>query len=234
MSMDFGNVAKLVIPEGEVAMITSGETVLWRKQRIPQLYQEVEYISAAQDQAAYIDLGITYDLGCTVEIGLLYTMSANYYGVFQDDGKRARIGGEANKTLMFNIGYESAHAVFPRTESLTAGESYVIKGTTANNNVQVENITTGHIETITVSADYVQYTCTENMYLLGWNYKGAPRAIGTRTVKSFRYWDKDDNLLRDMIPCYRRSDNVIGMFDLVSQTFFTNAGTGVFTVGEDA
>ena len=33
MGVNFGNVEKLVIPEGEVVMITSGETVLWQKQR---------------------------------------------------------------------------------------------------------------------------------------------------------------------------------------------------------
>lgn len=232
MGVNFGNAEKLVIPEGEVVRITSGETVLWQKQRIPQLYQAVEYISAANGQAAYIDLGITYNQGCTFEIGLLYTMAADYFGVFQTDGKRARIDVNDSR-VGFNVGYSASKAVFVNLPGATAGESYVLKGTTANNNVQFENITTGDIETSAVSADIVQYNCTENIYLLGWHYRGAPRTLGTRTVKSFRYWDKDDNLLRDMIPCYRRSDNVIGMFDLVSQAFFTNVGTGVFTVGED-
>lgn len=232
MGVNYGNVEKLVIPEGEVVRITSGETVLWQKQRIPQLYQEVEYISTAQDQAAYIDLGITYDQGCAIEIEILYTTAADYFGVFQADGKRARTNFGAGETF-WNVGYSADHSVFLQVPDLTAGESYVIKCIAANNGVRFENVTTGDIETSNPSADVVQYTCIENIYLLGRNYKGAPQTLGTRTVKSFRYWDKDDNLLRDMVPCYRRSDNVIGMFDLVSQTFFTNAGTGVFTVGED-
>ena len=36
-----------------------------------------------------------------------------------------------------------------------------------------------------------------------------------------------------LIPCYRKSDSVIGMFDTVSGSFFTNAGTGTFTKGAD-
>lgn len=40
-------------------------------------------------------------------------------------------------------------------------------------------------------------------------------------------------LVRDFIPCYRKSDNVPGMYDLVTSTFFTNAGSGEFTVGND-
>ena len=41
------------------------------------------------------------------------------------------------------------------------------------------------------------------------------------------------NLLCDLVPCYRKSDGEIGMYDLVSKTFLTNAGTGTFTKGAD-
>jgi len=36
-----------------------------------------------------------------------------------------------------------------------------------------------------------------------------------------------------LIPCYRKEDNVAGMYDLVSGEFYTNAGTGEFIVGPD-
>lgn len=37
----------------------------------------------------------------------------------------------------------------------------------------------------------------------------------------------------DLVPCYRKSDNEIGMYDLVTGSFFTNAGTGSFVAGRD-
>ena len=37
----------------------------------------------------------------------------------------------------------------------------------------------------------------------------------------------------NLIPCYRISDTVIGMYDTVSNTFYTNAGSGSFTKGVD-
>ena len=37
----------------------------------------------------------------------------------------------------------------------------------------------------------------------------------------------------DLIPCYRISDSVVGMYDTVSQTFLTNAGSGTFSKGND-
>ena len=37
----------------------------------------------------------------------------------------------------------------------------------------------------------------------------------------------------NLIPCYRKQDDVIGMYDSVSDTFYTNSGTGSFTKGID-
>lgn len=37
----------------------------------------------------------------------------------------------------------------------------------------------------------------------------------------------------EFIPCYRKSDGEIGMYDTVSQTFYTNQGTGTFLKGND-
>jgi hypothetical protein len=45
------------------------------------------------------------------------------------------------------------------------------------------------------------------------------------------YFRQDNVEVFDMIPCYRKSDGEIGMYDIVSNTFFTNAGTGTFTKG---
>jgi len=59
---------------------------------------------------------------------------------------------------------------------------------------------------------------------------------GNRTKGKIYYakiWNKGD-LVRDLIPCYRKSDNEAGMYDLVTETFFTNAGTGEFLYGEIA
>ncbi len=38
-------------------------------------------------------------------------------------------------------------------------------------------------------------------------------------------------LVRDFIPCYRKQDGVIGMYDLANDVFYTNAGTGTFLKG---
>lgn len=42
-----------------------------------------------------------------------------------------------------------------------------------------------------------------------------------------------DILQRDFIPCYKVSTNEVGLYDIVSQRFFTNKGEGVFTKGNN-
>lgn len=40
-------------------------------------------------------------------------------------------------------------------------------------------------------------------------------------------------LVRNFIPCYRRADKLAGMYDIVGNVFYTNAGSGSFTIGPD-
>lgn len=43
----------------------------------------------------------------------------------------------------------------------------------------------------------------------------------------------EDTEILHLIPCYRKSDDVIGMYDTVGKVFYTNNGTGTFTKGGD-
>lgn len=40
-------------------------------------------------------------------------------------------------------------------------------------------------------------------------------------------------IVEDFVPCYRKADNVPGLYDVVNQIFYTNSGSGSFTVGPD-
>ena len=50
-------------------------------------------------------------------------------------------------------------------------------------------------------------------------------------VYSLKIYD-GDTAVREFIPCYRKSDNIIGMYDLVNGKFYTNSGTEEFIKGE--
>lgn len=42
---------------------------------------------------------------------------------------------------------------------------------------------------------------------------------------------REGEIVLNLIPCYRKADGEIGMFDTVSKTFFSNIGSGEFTKG---
>ena len=53
-------------------------------------------------------------------------------------------------------------------------------------------------------------------------------------ITTNHWWcKKADVMIADYIPAKRNSDNVLGMYDLISNTFFTNQGSGTFTAGPE-
>ena len=52
--------------------------------------------------------------------------------------------------------------------------------------------------------------------------------------KIYRYvhWKNGEKII-ELIPCYRKSDNVIGLYDLINGDFYLNGGTGTFTKGNN-
>ena len=49
-------------------------------------------------------------------------------------------------------------------------------------------------------------------------------------VYSFKIYE-NDSLIRNFVPCYRNSDNVAGFYETENDVFYTNQGSGTFTVG---
>lgn len=70
------------------------------------------------------------------------------------------------------------------------------------------------------------------IFLFACNLNGGSELKSKAKIKSCQLF-KGNTKERDFIPCYRKSDNEIGMYDTVTQTFYTNAGSGTFTKGGD-
>ena len=70
------------------------------------------------------------------------------------------------------------------------------------------------------------------IWLFASNYNGGQNGSATCKMYYAKFY-YNDVLVRDLVPCYRKADNEIGMYDLVNGVFYTNAGTGTFTKGGD-
>lgn len=64
------------------------------------------------------------------------------------------------------------------------------------------------------------------------NSSGATGTKG-RFYKNFKIWGKG-MLIRNYIPCYRKSDNKAGFYDTVNHTFNPSIGSAEFVAGNDA
>ena len=48
-----------------------------------------------------------------------------------------------------------------------------------------------------------------------------------------KVFDESDNLMFDGIPCYKKSNREIGIYDLIENGFYTNQGTEEFVAGPE-
>lgn len=88
-------------------------------------------------------------------------------------------------------------------------------------------------DTLIYTADSGDIILAENnVYLFATNTAGTTGfAGGSLKMYYCKIW-YEDTLVRHFIPCVRKSDGAIGMFDLIEQMFFENQGTGEFIKGD--
>ena len=73
-----------------------------------------------------------------------------------------------------------------------------------------------------------------NLFLCALNNNGSVLDVTKSYLKVYSCQIfSSDALMRDFIPAKRKSDGVIGLYDLVSGTFFTDANGGNFTGGDE-
>lgn len=215
-------------------IVKSGYLDLYAKARIGHLpksyeneYEELEYIEGTGTQ--WIDAGVKANQDTKAEIKFEITGNATGYGaVF---GSRTSYNNNAfnvwSKCGNGNIGanYCKAGAINSTIAQATNVTYYI---TLEKNKLSVNG-------NVTTFAQNTNFTTPGNIYLFN-IYGGDAISTGTSNriligkVYSFKLYNSDI-IIRNMIPSKRKSDNVIGMYDLVSKNFFTNQGTGVFDAG---
>ena len=95
--------------------------------------------------------------------------------------------------------------------------------------INVHNETQGQVAQYTQSGSII---ADKSVYLFaGHGYlSDTASEPATGMIYYAKIWN-NDVLVRNFIPAKRNSDNVFGMYDTVTNTFFTNQGTGDFIAG---
>lgn len=179
--------------------------------RLPDGYQEVEYIQSSGTQ--YVDTG--FKPNQDTRIVLKYNATAEGY-----------IAGCENewKVNSFDI-YTRLVAYGDESKNFSN-----IFGTeiSADFNKNVYNDTSGR----SASFSYSQFSSNLNLYLFAINRGGSPTEYFQGSLLNLCTIYDNGSLVRDFVPA-KNSDGTVGLYDLVNDAFYGNAGTGTFTAGPD-
>ena len=113
------------------------------------------------------------------------------------------------------------------TYALTGDDQIII------NQVPLNDFPDGDIGTLSIQNTVAEMTTGKNANtIFALNENGAIKQYGKVQLYSLKLFD-GERKIRDFVPCYQKSDGVIGMYDLVHDVFYTNKGTGNFLKGQD-
>lgn len=79
-----------------------------------------------------------------------------------------------------------------------------------------------------------KYVDINNGVTIMYKKDGSFSGIGIIRLYSFKIYSNYTNLVRDYYPCYRKSDGVAGLYDIITNTFISNAISGAnFPIGSN-
>lgn len=207
---------------------------------IPTAYQEVEYIGVVGGQ--YIDTGV---LASDHQDGITYTMRGNASGIPVTTQTCYMFGALSGGVRTGNVALGTSSGSTDAYISLLCGSSSgVMRQAGFNYNTDFELVLTASSNVSDTSMYLNGTACTRqsyvttaampaaNIWLFGCNGIATNRGYLGK-CSSFTMADAEGNAIRNFVPCYRKSDSVVGLYDTVSGAFFTNAGTGSFTAGPE-
>lgn len=208
--------------------------------RLPKGYQEVEYLESTGTQ--YINLGVSLPRGFIYEGGVTIldrdkTSIIIGAGYDDSDGNNRNYltftPSTPNQNFIFQIGARG-FSIESSINNLLEGMYYVKADSTL---IHPKLFINNKEASIIMSEGYGKPYCDFSFCLFAY-HRGYRDIIytadnGLRLNGEQKLHNEYGELVRHIIPCYRKADNVAGMYDIVNNVFHTNAGTGEFIVGPD-
>lgn len=183
---------------------------------ITDLYQKLEYIEATGTQ--YIDTGLKGSLN--TEIIATATKandtSSQLFGDITTQSSAISCNVSLTNELTSRFG--------DKTTSINFG-NYITQNTKFKIKVNKTGIFIGSQQIGTFNATE-DFTTTNNILIFTRNGTTIS-AYWSGKIYSFQIYN-NENMVRNFIPCIRKSDNEVGLYDTVEGQFYVNAGEGTF------
>ena len=192
---------------------------------IPEEYQQVEYIEATGTQYFLLDY-----------IPNNNTNSRGKFQVVNKDVAAVLFGSRERSSSSNFYGFNWSSSVPP--VFVNSYYSGVATRYYADTNVhtfsKVAGVLSIDYEAVnTNNPSVATWNAVYNMAVFGCNTGGTVGLNSIARIYSLSI-DEGNGDLFNLIPCYRKSDNVIGMYDTVNDYFHINQGAGTFLKGNDA
>lgn len=212
-------IVKLYKGSTQIVKRYKGTDLIYSASRLPAEFQEVEYIESSGTQ--YIDTQFIPSAFSKAVCDIQFTNTNNQLcGVFGSGDGRFQFGMITNQGFYAGIGTLSHY--FSKTKD-TDRHTFVLDN--------VNKIVS--IDTESYYDNTVYFGSNADKFLLFGRTSG--HIFDTEYACSMKHYSSqfydNDILTRNFVPCYRKADNVAGLYDLVNGVFYTNAGTGTFIVG---
>ena len=197
--------------------IANNNTESREKQIVVDDYQQVEYIESTGTQ--YIDTGIkcSQNMSCEIENNFNELSGTQLFGAYSSP-KRTHYGIVNDKIYM------------PSVENSATTEHIFL--TDINYHTFFLSSTVYKYDNEIIANGMFEFTNGLNFYLFARNKNGTVSNYCKSKMTKAMFWINNE-LIKNFIPCYRKSDNKPGLYDLVNNEFYTNQGTGNFEIGKD-
>ena len=218
-------VVKLYKGSTQIVKRYKGNDLIYNASRLPAEFQEVEYLES-QSSGPYINTGYVC-LSNNQKIILDFENIYNYgNGVFGSQSSSARSGilWKVGNNIQFGIGNQSAGTIIG-SFNLNIKYRFEYESTSNTYSCKLDNTY------LKENASYQGSNITNlPIFLFASNYQGSPENPAAVRIYSCQIYD-NNILVRNFVPCYRKADNVAGLYDLVNGVFYTNAGSSSFVIG---
>lgn len=189
------------------------------KRELPIGYTKLKYIESSGEQ--YIDTDIIPNINHNFSIKYELTTLIPNSIIFGTRSSGTYL--TSRNQIYFNIHSEGVNKYTKLFNAYGTNDLDISEVPTVNKIVEKNHI---------INDNLVLENPSQPYYLFTLNNLGSPTANAITKLYYFKIYERDI-IVRDLIPAKRDSDGEIGMYDLVSQTFFTNQGTGEFVAGAE-
>lgn len=199
---------------------------------LPAGYKRCEYIEGTGTQ--FIDLGsipIGKKSGFRIRLNITKGTGSNAFGGFvPNTGNFSYFGLRNGQSGFFTSNYSSYNPVAPFGKILYGTDieyAYKYDNVRSLFSIQTNGIEIGTSRTFTMpNSSYALFSFKDANGII----RSAVESVAKMKLMLFEVFS-GENIQAKLLPCIRLEDKSAGMYDIVSDTFFGNVGTGSFIAG---